>query len=716
MTLSRQLSTLLLLFALGPLILSNLWGYRRSREFWTEAVLRDVNHVAGMAANDARRSVLEMTEALYAAGETLVVGTEGPTGDAIASAVAVAGQYAPNVLDLWAVGQDGRLLASSFPDTARHYDPSEDPCVAGFFDPPGPVGIEADTLDPFVIVTVPLPPTRSGDGVRLCGRFSFDLHCGLLSLQRELAPFGVLYLTSADGWITWDSSDEFNPTNSSRDLAERRPTATGGRWMDQYTLPSGTDALAAFASITRPGWGVLVEVPIPAALAGLEELKWQAVGLGAILALILIIASALTAESVASHLRQVATAANRIACGAFGEIVTASGSAEIRELATVFNRMSLALRDSYGRLEERIVERTAALQRSEKLTSLLLDAIEQRVVVVERNGAIVKANRAALAAYGQEIVGRRYVDVFEKGTELPATHPIRQAFDRCAPRVDERSHRAGRPEILQVETYPVLRHGTTVESVVEIARVITAEKQIQAEHVHHERMAAFGLLAAGVAHEIGNPLAAIQSQLRLASSSDDPQRTRQTLEIVDKEVARITRLLRELVDFSRRRRDEVALISINDVVADVARLLHHDPRARGVRIDQAPRAELPGVRVKEDRVVQVLLNLGINALDAMPDGGVLTFETAVDSGDVLVRIRDNGSGIAAELQERVFEPFFSTKGPEQGTGLGLFVSRKIVHDELGGRLDLERSDRQGTTFTVRLPVAPGHADAQEMRS
>jgi C4-dicarboxylate-specific signal transduction histidine kinase len=94
----------------------------------------------------------------------------------------------------------------------------------------------------------------------------------------------------------------------------------------------------------------------------------------------------------------------------------------------------------------------------------------------------------------------------------------------------------------------------------------------------------------------------------------------------------------------------------------------------------------------------------------MPDGGVLAFETSVDAGEVVVRVRDTGSGIRAELKERVFEPFFSTKGPEQGTGLGLFVSRTIVQDELGGRLELERSDPQGSVFAVRLPAAPRHPD------
>ncbi|MBW2694219.1 MAG: two-component sensor histidine kinase, partial [Deltaproteobacteria bacterium] len=208
-------------------------------------------------------------------------------------------------------------------------------------------------------------------------------------------------------------------------------------------------------------------------------------------------------------------------------------------------------------------------------------------------------------------------------------------------------------------------------------------------------------LAAGIAHEIGNPLAAIDSQLQLAQS--DPDRAAQTLAIVRKQVGRMDRMLRRLVNFSRRRRDEVMLASANQVVDDVAQLMEHDPRARGVTITRRLGEHVPGIRIKEDDLVQVLLNLGLNALDAVGKDGTVEFETGVDDGALFIRVSDNGGGIPDAAVQNVFDPFFTTKGPGKGTGLGLFVSRGIIQG-IGGILELERTGPDGTTFSIRLPL------------
>jgi len=211
------------------------------------------------------------------------------------------------------------------------------------------------------------------------------------------------------------------------------------------------------------------------------------------------------------------------------------------------------------------------------------------------------------------------------------------------------------------------------------------------------------LLAAGVAHEIGNPLAAIQSQIRLAEEAPKPGRIEETLAVVSRQVERITRLLRELVSFARNQDEDVALVSLDKVVDDVVRLVCYDPRSRKVEIevDRDPAAV---VRAKEDHLVQILLNLALNALDAMPAGGKLRFEITAAPGEVLVRVRDTGGGIPPVARGRIFEPFFTTKARGQGTGLGLFVTQGLVKG-MQGVLEVEDTGAGGTVLCIQLPAA-----------
>ena len=172
----------------------------------------------------------------------------------------------------------------------------------------------------------------------------------------------------------------------------------------------------------------------------------------------------------------------------------------------------------------------------------------------------------------------------------------------------------------------------------------------------------------------------------------------------------MSRMLRELVDFARRKRGDQRLVMVNQVVEDVIRLLEHDPRARNIEIVRALAPELPGVRLVEDHLVQVLLNLGLNALDALPQGGKLSFGTTAVADQVELRVRDTGTGIPPEAMARLFEAFHTTKAAGRGTGLGLFVSRRVV-EGLGGQLLLETTGPSGTCFVVRLPAAGGSTEA-----
>lgn len=234
-------------------------------------------------------------------------------------------------------------------------------------------------------------------------------------------------------------------------------------------------------------------------------------------------------------------------------------------------------------------------------------------------------------------------------------------------------------------------------------------QESQALLVQQEKQAAFGLLAAGIAHEVGNPLAAISSLVQLLNRRPTDDYTRERLVMVDEQLRRIQRTLRELVDFSRPAGTETTRCDVHEVIEAALSIAKYYKRKKGKRIVTRFAGSLPRVTAVRDQLVQVFLNLILNAMDATEEGG--TIEIATDltpEGEIRIDVRDDGSGISAAARERIFQPYFTTK--ESGTGLGLFVCRKIVEQMSGGRIELASSSTEGTDFAVYLPAAEAVAD------
>lgn len=227
-------------------------------------------------------------------------------------------------------------------------------------------------------------------------------------------------------------------------------------------------------------------------------------------------------------------------------------------------------------------------------------------------------------------------------------------------------------------------------------------QQSQAMLVQQEKQAAFGLLAAGIAHEVGNPLAAISGLVQMMNRKSLEPDMHERLGLVDEQLRRIQRTLRELVDFSRPASREVKLCDIQEVIESALNVAKYYKRMKGKRIVSEFAPDLPRVQIVRDQMLQVFLNLILNALDATQEGGVITIATSQRSGRIVITVKDDGHGIRDVDQRRLFQPYFTTKAT--GTGLGLFVCRNIVQD-CGGMISLCESTPSGTTFRVELPPA-----------
>ncbi len=211
-----------------------------------------------------------------------------------------------------------------------------------------------------------------------------------------------------------------------------------------------------------------------------------------------------------------------------------------------------------------------------------------------------------------------------------------------------------------------------------------------------------GRLAAGVAHEIGNPLASISSLVQELQTEEVTPFVKGSLATINQHVHRIARIVRNLGDFARLYPRQKVSTNLKDILENTLNLVRYDKNFRKIEIHTDVQ-ETPALKIDPDQIQQVFLNLILNARDAMPDGGNLDITVKHADGNVEMLFKDTGRGIDPEVKDKVFDPFFSTKGPTQGTGLGLSICYSIIKDH-GGTIEIDSEKGRGTQFTIRIPA------------
>lgn len=228
-------------------------------------------------------------------------------------------------------------------------------------------------------------------------------------------------------------------------------------------------------------------------------------------------------------------------------------------------------------------------------------------------------------------------------------------------------------------------------------------QKLNEQLIRTEKLAAMGTLAAGVAHEVNNPLASISSLIQMMQSRGDlSPDTEEKLKLISTQIQRISQVTRDMMDFARVRPAAKNMVDINDVIEKSLRLASFDNSFQKLELTTDLHPDLPGVHADFDQLQQVFLNLFLNARDAMPDGGELTARTIGNGAEINIEIADSGSGVDEKDLKQIFDPFFTTKPAGKGTGLGLAVCYGIVTAH-GGRIEIENNNGRGTKFVVILP-------------
>jgi len=249
------------------------------------------------------------------------------------------------------------------------------------------------------------------------------------------------------------------------------------------------------------------------------------------------------------------------------------------------------------------------------------------------------------------------------------------------------------------EVYDALR-----EKLTELRRRDARIKSFEGELIKANKLSALGELASSIAHEIKNPLISIQGFARRIGTTEDRDKLEKYAKFIEQEADRLTQVLTKLLGFSRMDEPKKDFLNMNDIVDDTVLFMeHHLTRFKNVEIAVEKEPDLPLVQVDRIHVQQTVVNILMNAAQAMPGGGKILIKTGRGDQYVFISITDTGVGIKEKDLEKIFEPFFTTKEKEQGTGLGLSLCKRLIEAN-AGKIEVESKVGEGTTFTIMIPM------------
>ncbi len=542
--------------------------------------------------------------------------------------------------------------------------------------------------------------------------FPFDLHQRFLRKKQGPAFQGMIYLLNQQGKVicgSFDVAHDHHVAGASK-LTSARFAAfknVANSPIRTYQNEKGVSVFGLLLPMSQLRLNILIELPERKAFQPLYDIGQVWGSLLVAVLLLLLVGIAVVAGQLIKPLRQLVGATRDFAQGNFLAPLPPARQDEVGELSLAFQNMGQELRESYDTLEERVEERTRELREAQRFLELLFHAIPEVIVCVDRELRISTANQKAKDLFGDDIIGSHCYHLWG-GKKLTASCcPASHVLKTGEPLSEEDEHpNPHNGEFFYKDFFPIRDEDGEVVGVLESAKVITQQKQLMAQAIHHEKMAAIGLLASGVAHEIGNPLASISALLqRIQRKYKEPDLQDAVGELLER-CDTISRIVGTLNSYARQKGNSTVPLNLNREIEKALSLLRFDKRLKSIQLNLELGQNLPIVWSREDALLQVVTNLVLNAMDALEgqDGASLTIQTWPCTRGARLQVIDNGPGVPEAEVQHIFEPFVTTKGPEKGTGLGLAVCKAII-DDMGGEILISNSSQQGAVFEVVLPAS-----------
>ena len=378
---------------------------------------------------------------------------------------------------------------------------------------------------------------------------------------------------------------------------------------------------------------------------------------------------------------------------------------QLRDI-TEHKKLELTLQRYNEALEEKVGERTREIEQAKVYIESLLENANDVIYTLDVDQRFTYVN-GKVEAWGyrkDDLIGKPYLSLLSKRFR---SRYLQETLDMSEKQVYEVEIMSGHGELrsVLVSVAPLVNDAGGQHGVLGIARDITERKQLEQQVQNSERLASIGQLAAGVAHEINNPLGGILNCLyNIRKGTLTPERSQEYLHFMEDGLQRVQRIVRQLLDFSQQRDLELVLSDLHPILDRVVVLTEHVFVERHAELKKQYDDSLPPLLVDGAMIEQVIMNLVLNAVQSIQKEGHVSLETRKHDEVCEIIVEDNGCGIAAKVRPHIFDPFFTTKGTGEGTGLGLSVSLGIVQRH-GGEMLVESEEGKGTRFTVRLPLS-----------
>ncbi len=387
-------------------------------------------------------------------------------------------------------------------------------------------------------------------------------------------------------------------------------------------------------------------------------------------------------------IRALVKGAEEVGKGNLGYQIESGTTDETHILSEAFNQMSCNLNKSISELRT-----------SKDRYKKLVDGISDAVILIDSQKKILSWNKAAQDIFGwsgAEVIGRKIDTLFYlPAGAVTSDNPEIQGGERVF------TKKNGKTFPGFVRNRP-LQDNENTGNVVVISDVTGQKEMVKLEKQlsQSEKLATIGKLAAGIAHEINNPLTSISLHTQIMLKKTWDEKTNGRLNIINKEANRAARIVKELLEFARQSEPKLSSVNINNEIEKVLKIL--DPQLNGIRVttDLKP---LPLILADGEQIQQVIMNMLTNSIQSITTAGEIIIETIAKPDKVEISITDNGCGIPHDNIGRIFDPFFTTKRPGEGTGLGLSICYGIIKKH-NGSIDVKSEVGAGTTFTIKLPV------------